>query len=76
MKDFLGQVEEVDTMTEQEAMRVAERAKGLYMRAIRYARDKNRGNELRLKAQSDARLLGVILGRDADEDLFKEDVRK
>lgn len=63
-------------MTEQEAVRVAERAEGLYMRAVRYARDKSRGNELRLKAQSDARLLGIILGRDAEEDLFKEDARK
>jgi hypothetical protein len=63
-------------MTEQEAVRVAERAEGLYMRAVRHARDKSRGNELRMKAQSDARLLGIILGRDAEEDLFKEDARK
>jgi hypothetical protein len=54
-------------MTEQEAMRVAERAEGLYHRAVQYSQDKSRAAEVRLIAQSDAKLIGTILGKDDDE---------
>ncbi|WP_303838860.1 hypothetical protein [Selenomonas ruminantium] len=64
MKDFLGQVEEVDTMTEQEAMRVAERAEGLYHRAVQYAASKEHGAELRFRAERDAHIIGQILGKE------------
>ena len=50
-------------MTEQDARRVVERAEGLYQRAVKYARDKRHAAELLLKAQSDAKLIGVILGK-------------
>ncbi|WP_295159302.1 hypothetical protein [Selenomonas sp. AE3005] len=50
-------------MTEQDAQRVVERAEGLYQRAVKYTRDKSHAAELRLKAQSDAKLIGVILGK-------------
>jgi hypothetical protein len=55
----------------QEAMRIAERAEGLYLRAIRCAQDNNNAEDARLKAQSDAKLTGAILGKD-EEDIRKE----
>lgn len=55
----------------QEALRIAERAEGLYLRAIRCALDNNNAEDARLKAQSDAKLIGAILGKD-EEDIRKE----
>lgn len=55
----------------QEALRIAERAEGLYLRAIRCAQDNNNAEDARLKAQSDARLIGAILGKD-EENIRKE----
>ena len=50
-------------MTEQEAMRVAERAEGLYHRAVQYAAGKEHGAELRFRAERDANVLGAVLGK-------------
>ena len=55
----------------QEAMRIAERTEGLYLRSIKYAQDKSPAEDARLKAQSDARLIGTILGK-GDDDIRKE----
>jgi hypothetical protein len=55
----------------QEALRIAERAEGLYLRAIRCAQDNNNAEDARLKAQSDVKLIGAILGKD-EEDIRKE----
>ena len=51
-------------MTEQEAMRVAERAEGLYHRAMQYAASKEHGSELRFRAERDAHIIGQILGKE------------
>ena len=50
-------------MTEQEAMRVAERAEGLYHKAVQYAAEKNHSAELRFRAERDANVLGAVLGK-------------
>jgi hypothetical protein len=50
-------------MTEQDAMRVAERAEGLYHRAIQYAAEKKHSAELRFRAERDANVLGAVLGK-------------
>lgn len=55
----------------QEALRIAERAEGLYLRAIRCAQDNNNAEDARLKAQTATRLIGTILGKD-EEDIRKE----
>lgn len=55
----------------QEAMRIAERAEGLYLRAISCAQDNNNAEDARVKAQSDAQLIGAILGK-GDDDIRKE----
>jgi hypothetical protein len=55
----------------QEALRIAERAEGLYLRAIRCAQDNNNAEDARLKARSDVKLIGAILGKD-EEDIRKE----
>lgn len=54
-------------MTEQEAMRVAERAEGLYHRAVMYARDKAHNADLRFTAMRDAKIIGQILGKSESE---------
>ena len=64
-------------MTEQEALRVAERAEGLYHTSIMYAAGKEHAAELRFRATRDAMLTGQILGKNHDEVLedietFKE----
>ena len=51
-------------MTEQEAMRVAERGEGLYHRAVQYAANKEHGAELRFRAERDAHIIGQILGKE------------
>lgn len=50
-------------MDNQEAMRIAERAEGLYIRAIRYAAEPNHSAELRFRAERDANTLGAVLGK-------------
>ncbi len=50
-------------MNEQEAKRIAERAEGLYHRAIQYAAEKNHSTELRFRAERDANVLGAVLGK-------------
>ncbi len=50
-------------MNQQEAMRIAERAEGLYQRAIRYAAEHNHSAELRFRAERDANVLGAVLGK-------------
>lgn len=51
-------------MNEQEAERVAERAEGLYHRAVQYAASKEHGAELRFRAERDAHIIGQILGKE------------
>ena len=51
-------------MNEQEAKRIAERAEGLYHRAVQYAASKEHGAELRFRAERDAHIIGQILGKE------------
>lgn len=54
-------------MTEQDAMRVAERAEGLYHMAIMYAGDKGHNADLRFTAMRDAKIIGQILDKSKSE---------
>lgn len=51
-------------MDNQEAQRVAERAEGLYHRAVQYAASKEHCAELRYRAERDAHIIGQILGKE------------
>ena len=51
-------------MTDFEARRIAERAEGLYHRAVQYAASKDHGAELRFRAERDAHIMGQILGKE------------
>lgn len=54
-------------MTDSEAYRAAERAEGLYHKAILYAGDKKRSAEFQFTALRDAKLLGQVLGKSESE---------